>query len=290
MLFVFGIFSSCVPESSFKPKINVSVIGSPTYEPGETVQYSVILSTPNKELKTLTVRGTGSRQPASSSGVYQTSPSDKWDSDRNEFTNNTVSVTVTYDVVINSDMDKGDVMELEFTVTDDIDSETDNATITVGGGDSEPTGTKLTDETTGAKVYNFKNPSSSYPSGWDMVNDVAASYSTSKNNIDVYNYSSTDDSDWDYTYGFTPALWTMHGTMLVKTSSLSYDTATLEDVISAYDSGSKLDYTKTSAGNIYVTKIRGGSTYAIIKITYIDNVSKSPQDDNIQFSYKKGSK
>ena len=129
-----GLMTSCTKDDAVAPTISVSVVGSPTYLPGETVQYKVILGTSNKELSTLEVSGSGSIQPASGSQVNYTEPADKWDAATDKFVSDVTSVTVYYDVVLGSDLSAGTEVELSFEVGDDSEFKgSETAMFTVGG-------------------------------------------------------------------------------------------------------------------------------------------------------------
>jgi ribosomal protein S6E (S10) len=275
---------SCGDVLTTPPLINVSVVGTPTYAPGTTVQYQVAVSSSNGDLSTLTVQGTGSVNPASGSGVNYTSPAAAWDGSKNQFVKGTASVTVFYDVKLGSDLANGTKFTLRFQITD-AKAQTANQDIdvTVGGGSS---GTPMGTPVTGCQIYNYL---SALKSGWDMENDVQVSGTVAGK--DIWNDTQNQGQGWNGTYGFSPAIWTSSGTDVVPTTSLNYDSATLEQVKAAYDSGSKVQYyflDMSGTGTTFAVHIRGGNTYAILKITAIVGIQKStPQDDYIQFDYKK---
>jgi len=284
-----SVFTSCVPDPGLDnetPTISVSVQGTPTYEAGSTITYKIILGTPNTELKTLTVEGSGSYQPAPGSGVTSTSPTEKWDDSEEEFVKGTSNVTVYYDVKIGSDLSNGNQIFLKFEVTDDLfETDEEEITITVGDDGNGNSGTEMTGEVN-ATIYNFlQGP---LPSGWDMINDAGAAYSTNQSNIDIYNRTNVfNDDGYNNTYGFTPAYWTLNETYIVRTN-ISYATATLEDVVQAYNNGTKLSTeAMTSTNEVYVARLRGGSTYAIIQTTNVGYTS-SDKNDYLSFKYKKG--
>ncbi len=277
-------FTACVPDSGFQePLIKVTQQGTPTFEPGTKVTYKVVVSTVNGDLSTLKVKGTGSYQPASGSGVESATPSDAWDDTANAFAKGTSEATLYYDIYIDSARKNGDQIFLKFTVTDEkFESASEDMTLTVGGQNS---GTEMTGEVSGS-IYNFlQGP---LPSGWDMLNNVGASWSSNKGNIDIVNKTNGFGDNYNNTYGFNPSYWTYNGTYIVQTG-LSYESATLEDVIDAYNSGTKLENeVLTSANQVFVARLRGGSTYAIIQTTQIGYTSNN-KNDFISFKYKKGS-
>ncbi len=278
ILMTVGFLTSCDPTTDTLPEISISETGSPTYMAGSTITFAVAVSTTNKELKTLKLNA---GNPATGSG-YQANASVVDDGSTittMNFVNNVTSATVNYDYIIPADV-QGNVT-VTFTVTDDGGAQSDSHTFTIGGG-----GTAMVAAAAGCKIYNKLDPS--HNSGWNLVGNVSVTSTSS--DADLYNNTEVGGTNWDATYGFVPSFWTKNGTLLVKTTGLSYETATLEQVVAAYNAGTKESYSfigMTGEGTIYAVRIRGGNTYAILKVTAVDGVSKATTEDFIQFDYKK---
>jgi len=141
-------------------------------------------------------------------------------------------------------------------------------------------GTTLAYENTSAILYNLMAPTG-YLGAWDLVNNVGVASSGSETSKDMANKSTSGT-------GWIPGWSTGTGntTAFVKDNSLTYATATLEDITAAYTSGSSSITITPTVGDIYVAKLRGASNYALIKVTAI-NTTASDNLDNITFTYKK---
>ena len=142
-------------------------------------------------------------------------------------------------------------------------------------------GTTLAYENTSAILYNLMAPTG-YLGAWDLVNNVGVASSGSETSKDMANKSTSGT-------GWIPGWSTGTGntTAFVKDNSLTYATATLEDITAAYNTSGSSSITITpTVGDIYVAKLRGASNYALIKVTAI-NTTASDNLDNITFTYKK---
>ena len=141
-------------------------------------------------------------------------------------------------------------------------------------------GTTLAYENTSAILYNLMAPTG-YLGAWDLVSNVGVASSGSETSKDMANKSTSGT-------GWIPGWSTGTGntTAFVKDNSLTYATATLEDITAAYTSGSSSITITPTVGDIYVAKLRGASNYALIKVTAI-NTTASDNLDNITFTYKK---
>jgi len=141
-------------------------------------------------------------------------------------------------------------------------------------------GTTLAYENTSAILYNLMAPTG-YLGAWDLVNNVGVASSGSETSKDMANKSTSGT-------GWIPGWSTGTGntTAFVKDNSLTYATATLEDITAAYTLGSSSITITPTVGDIYVAKLRGASNYALIKVTAI-NTTASDNLDNITFTYKK---
>ena len=101
--------------------ISILQTGSDTILAGSTVSFELLLGTSNGYLTTLEVIGLGSIQPAPGSGIVSTRPENKWDIEKKEFVKGTASVTVFYNLIIDSGLKAGDKLEIEFKVSDEKD-------------------------------------------------------------------------------------------------------------------------------------------------------------------------
>ena len=166
----------------------------------------------------------------------------------------------------------------KFSVTDK-DGNTANVTVTVSK-ITGSSGTTLVYENISAILYNLMAPTG-YLGAWDLVSNVGVASSGSETSKDMANKSTSGT-------GWIPGWSTGTGntTAFVKDNSLTYATATLEDITAAYTSGSSSITITPTVGDIYVAKLRGASNYALIKVTAI-NTTASDNLDNITFTYKK---
>lgn len=162
-----------------------------------------------------------------------------------------------------------------FTVNDQLgNSATGTFTVTIS-----TTNTPLAYENTSGVIWNLVGP---YQGAWDLGTNVGVSSSGAESTKDMKN-TSTVASGWvnAWTTG------TGNGTLYVKTSVFDYNNATLESATSAYAAGTAVStVTNPATNDIYIAKLRGGTNYAVIKIT---NIVVTPSDnlDKIEFSYKK---
>jgi len=273
---VYGSEIDFVATISTPPVISVSADKDNT-TPGTDIIFTLVMGTQNLELTKFTVNGIA---PIATN--ITTSPAGKWDAVNNKFVSNVQNVTVTYKVTIGAGVAIGSIVPFNFTVTD---KEGLTASVYKGITVISSGGTQMGTEHSGT-IYNYL---SNLKSGWDMVSDVQVSGSATSGK-DIWNHTSTTDADYNNTYGFTPAIWTASSTDMVKVN-LDYATATAEQVTAAYTSGSKVVYynlTMSGYGSVFVLRLRGGNTYAILKVTGVIGVAKTtPQDDNITFVYKK---
>jgi hypothetical protein len=172
--------------------------------------------------------------------------------------------------------------KVKVTATDKNGSTSLNFSITVAAG-----GTALATEKTGV-IYHIQ--ASSGNGAWDLVADVkkmSGDAATSKDMIQASN--NVSGSAW-------VAGWNVGagcGTTYVKASaSFDYTTATVESTTAAYTGGtSTASVTGVANGDIYIAKLRGGSDYAVIKITTVDpndaSQTAGSNKGSITFSYKK---
>ncbi len=120
--------------------------------------------------------------------------------------------------------------------------------------------------------------------GWNLGTNAGVSGSSA--DADLYNTTTTS----------SPNAWAKEwasktGCKFVKVTSFDYTNATLEATTAAYAAGTELTTVTPATGDIYITKIKGGTNYAVIKVGTITE-TPAPADggdnlDNIAFSYKK---
>ncbi len=158
----------------------------------------------------------------------------------------------------------------------DKDAQETSLTVTVSKVNA-PATTPLNTEITTGVIWNIIGPNQG---AWDLVTNAGVSFSSADANKDMKNTSTS-------TTGWINEWTSMNNTMFVKANTYDYANATLEAAVAAYNAGTaSAKVTNPVAGDIYVAKLRGGSTYVVIKVT---NVVDTPSDnyDKIEFSYKK---
>lgn len=167
--------------------------------------------------------------------------------------------------------------KLALTITDNagkIATKTLNVTV-------ESNETPLTEVAGGGMIYNLLG---SEKGAWDLVADVAKSSTDDAADKDLINTTTVGST--------TPEIfeeeWTCsNGTMYVKATGFDYNNATVESAATAYAAGSaSATVSDVAVDDIYVAKLRGGTDYAVLKITAV-TVTDDNNDDVIKFSYKK---
>lgn len=119
-----GFLSSCGgDEDADPPTVSITVVGSPSYEVGDTVTYKIVIGS-NADLKTFAA--SADVTAASGSGVTETSPSESLED--GEFEKNLTSVTVNYEYIIPSYVAVDTEITVSFTVTDKETTTTESAT------------------------------------------------------------------------------------------------------------------------------------------------------------------
>lgn len=140
--------------------------------------------------------------------------------------------------------------------------------------------TPMTNETTGA----FFHIQGSLEGAYDLVSGSVVSASGSDANKDMEN---TDDAGVTFTGSWEAA----NATRFVKDNAFDYDNATVEAAMSSFSSGTATAAVSNPAdGDIYVAQLRGGSDYAVIKVTDVDptdNTCNCGNTGKITFDYKK---
>jgi len=269
-----GLMTSCTQDDAVAPTVSVEVVGTPTYLPGETVQYKVILGTSNKELTTFTVSGAGSIQPASGSQVNYTEPADQWDSATAKFVDDVTSVTVYYDVVIDAGLQSGQEFELNFEVGDDSQNKgSETATIVVAS-----SGTLKTNNITlGAQSNNVGGAAASFEGSVFTLSQSASNASI----IDILYYNGSKgaaiyaptQSDIQGISGWNWSSWSVkNATRFVMASSSDFSDATSSSVETLASSASLDVAQNLSVGSVVAfTTINNKS--GIFKVTSLDDSS-----------------
>ncbi|MBI5540125.1 MAG: hypothetical protein HY951_08705 [Bacteroidia bacterium] len=169
-------------------------------------------------------------------------------------------------------------VELIFTVTDKEDQTTEKIyTITKY---TASAGTTLAYENTSGVVWNLIGANQG---AWDLAANAGVSSGGTETSKDMKNTSTV-------ALGWVNAWTTGTGntTLYVKAAAgFDYTAATVESATAAYAAGTgAATVTSPAQNDIYIAKLRGGSNYAVIKIT---SVVETPSDnlDKIAFSYKK---
>lgn len=165
-----------------------------------------------------------------------------------------------------------------FTVTDK-DGKSASASITV---DVQSATTPLATEVMGA----FFHIEGSEHGAYDLVSGASVAASGSDADKDMIN---TDAAGDPFTGSWMSG--TGNNTTFVKVTGFDYDNATVESAMAAYNGGtSSSSVVDPVAGDIYVALLRGGSDYAVIKVTKVDPADNTCNCGNtgiIEFDYKK---
>ncbi|WP_421752887.1 hypothetical protein [Croceimicrobium sp.] len=168
------------------------------------------------------------------------------------------------------------VTSYSFTVTDK-DGNTDNVTFTVT---VEANATPMTNETNGA----FFHIAGSLEGAYDLVNGTVVGASQPDASKDMENTDAAGDA-------FTGSWMAANSTMFVKDNSYDYANATVEAATSSFAAGTaSASVSNPAVGDIYIAKLRGGSTYAVIKIVNVDpsdNTCNCGNTGKITFDFKK---
>lgn len=162
-----------------------------------------------------------------------------------------------------------------FTVNDQQgNSATGTFTVTIS-----TSNTPLAYENTAGVIWNLVGP---YQGAWDLGINAGVSSSGAESSKDMKNTSNVT-LGWinEWTTG------TGNSTLYVKANVFDYNNATVESATSAYAAGTAVStVTNPATNDIYIAKLRGGSNYAVVKITNVV-VTASDNLDKIEFSYKK---
>jgi hypothetical protein len=168
------------------------------------------------------------------------------------------------------------VTSYTFSVTDR-DGNTDQVSFTVT---VEANATPMNNEVNGA----FFHIAGSLEGAYDLVSGNVVSASQPDDAKDMENTDAAGAA-------FTGSWAAQNATMFVKDNSFDYDNATVEAATAAYNGGTPAaSVSNPSAGDIYIAKLRGGSTYAVIKIVEVDPSDNSCNCGNtgkITFDFKK---
>lgn len=141
----------------------------------------------------------------------------------------------------------------------------------------------LTNEVTNGEIGHLYGPLNG---AWDLVNDVGMWMGDTDANKDMLNTSSGSGSafsaGWEAGAG--------NSTTYVQDNSFDYENAFAQDAETVFNAGTpSSEVSEVSENDIYIAKLRGGTSYAVIKITDVDPYFKSTMagDGRIQFTYKK---
>ncbi len=273
-----GFITSCKDDDPVPPTITVSQTSIGDILPGSKITYEIVVGTSNGDLKTLTVKGTGSIQPTDSSKIVSTSPANAWNFEKNEFIKGNANVTVTYEVVIGNDITAETTFDIEFKVADE-KGEFNSATKTIT---VKKVGDKFGTDIAGSINHAY----GAGKGGYDLVAETQISLGGSVDNedCDMFNLS-TQAADFD-------ASWktgTSRSTKYVKLSGVDYENALVQDVISAIDTGTAT-VSNPAEGDIYGVLLSDGITYAIMKIEVISKTGNATKtgEGYMKFTYKKG--
>lgn len=163
-------------------------------------------------------------------------------------------------------------IELNFSVTDKQGKVSATShTLTVDEGE-----TTLAFEETGAIIANKIGTDQS---AWDLATNVRRAGTSTE--ADLVNPSTTNSpwvKGWDG----------VRATTFVKANSFMYATATLEAAEATFSAGTSIaNVTNVAVGDIYIAKIKGGSNYAVLKVTVANDDIVDSNAEKIEFTYKK---
>lgn len=263
-----SLFTSCKKDEAAKVAPTVSFVPDATTaevaKKGDTYQLSVSYHADQK-LKSVTVNRTVGASKSTFKAAITT------------FSNAT-DYTEVYTLTCDSTTGKS---EYEFVVVD-ADGQTASKTLTLNA-KAAPTGTLLATEKTGL----FYNVNGKGTGAYDLVADASVAASGAETSKDMKNIDKAGTA-------FTGSWGTGTGntTMYVKANTFTYATATVEAAAAAYAAGSaSANITGPAKDDIYIAKLRGGSDYAVIKITALEPTNNDPGSASnfgkITFSYKK---
>lgn len=163
-------------------------------------------------------------------------------------------------------------IELNFSVTDKQGKVSATShTFTVDEGE-----TTLAFEKEGAIIANKIGADES---AWDLATNVRRAGTST--DADLVNPSTLNNpwiKGWDG----------VRSTTFVKANTFVYATATLEAAEAAFGAGtSTASVTNVAVGDIYIAKIKGGSNYAVLKVTVANDDIADSNAEKIEFTYKK---
>lgn len=167
-----------------------------------------------------------------------------------------------------------------FVLTDN-DNVTTTKSITVTGTSgviSTPFGT----EVLGA----FFHVGGSLQGAYDLVAETNVSQAGAEGSKDMKN---TDLAGSAFTGSWTTG--TANGTLYVRANSFDYANGSVEDAEAAFNAGSSISTVLNPlTGNIFIAKLRGGTSYAVIEIVSVDPANNDCSCGNtgkITFNFKK---
>ncbi len=280
-MIVFALFiSSCSNDlTTVPPSISVKGRDGDIYKAGETVQFTIQFKS-FAMLKNYNITNslTGiTTEIISRDSVTLAS--------NNTFKTNVYSSTLFYKVVIPANYG-GEKFTIKFEI---FDIEASNELII-----SLPNGTLMADEFKNGIIYSRIYSSGTY--AWDLTSNTALTPSEiTAAKGDMVNITSVQSVSTDTDgYGFVVGWDGVNSTDFVKTTANSnatfYASATIESVKATYTAGTKSTSIKHAQVNdLYIAKIKGTDTYALIMITEIYQTQKTKSlNDYIKFKYKKG--
>lgn len=262
LIFAAGLiaFTSCKKEEPEGPSLTISADVTSAWQ-GDTITFTYSVSS-NEELELLS--WTSSAPSIAPAGEVALSG--------NSATSKTIEV-----ILPTSGVTAGS-LKFTFVATDkDGDEYADTKEVTITLQEPTPAGTPLAYVNTSGVVWNFIGPN---PGAWDLVANVGKSSGDAAADKDMINTSTVS-------LGWVNAWTAGNSTLYVKANSFDYTAGTLEDAQTAYAGGTgAATVTAPAVDDIYIAKLRGGTNYAVIKITAV-TVTPSDNLDKINFSYKK---
>ena len=272
------VFSSCGGDDEEPVGPSLSFVGTSsadaTVAPGETVTFSITASEGDANMDKISFRQSGNPlakekftvggEVSDTDGEFSLSGGDK-----NVFTK----------VITLTAGDASSTIAISVTDKDGLTAGL-QVIITV----EEPsTETTLATEVTGAFFHILGADKGAY----DLVGESEKGSADADADKDLENNDVNPDETGKT---FTGSWEAANSTMFVKSNSFDYANATVESATTAYTAGTaSASVASPVVGDIYIAKLRGGSDYAVIKITKVDTTSgtSTTLKGTVEFSFKK---
>jgi len=254
-----GFMTSCT-DSEITPTVVVTEVGSPSYQTGTEVEYTVEVKTGNKELNTLTV-----------TGATGTISGDDWDAASSKFNAELTSATVTYKFTITEAA--GSEFDVTFEVSDDSENVgTEPVAVVVAEAPM-----KMNTITLGAQTNSVGGAAASFEGSVFTLSESAAQAAI----IDILYYNGSKgaaiyaptQSDIQGISGWNWSSWSVkNATRFVMASDSDFTDATSSSVETLASSAS-LDVAENLAVGSVVAFTTINDKSGVFKVTSLDDSS-----------------